>query len=283
MTKLNNVALLIRDGGHTGFCYYNVLKKYNLVPEKIIFHSKIKNPKKTYSIKKYIKNKIRGVFDEVGGANIVKAPKIKEIVSKIKINNVIEESGYIYTDIINVEKDVLINKKNNIEYVNIKGVNDSSFVELIKNLKQKYIIFSGGGILRGEILNLDKRFIHVHPGILPEIRGADCFIWSAIIRKKIGMSALFLNEGIDTGDVIGSKEFEVPIFKKINNVSDQTLKKILNSYVTPHYRANYLADLLLKEPNPDNWSTFKQSRSSGKQYYFMHEDIFADAKNIFFK
>lgn len=45
------------------------------------------------------------------------------------------------------------------------------------------ILFTGGGILPEQVLMLPQlKFLHVHPGFLPAIRGADCALWSTTVR-----------------------------------------------------------------------------------------------------
>jgi methionyl-tRNA formyltransferase len=62
-------------------------------------------------------------------------------------------------------------------------------------------------ILRKEILNLfPYRAINMHISYLPFNRGADPNFWSFIERTPKGVSIHYLDEGVDTGDIIVQKE-----------------------------------------------------------------------------
>jgi len=62
-------------------------------------------------------------------------------------------------------------------------------------------------ILRKEILDLfPNRAINMHISFLPYNRGADPNFWSLIERTPKGVSIHYLDEGVDTGDIIVQKE-----------------------------------------------------------------------------
>ena len=87
---------------------------------------------------------------------------------------------------------------------------DINNVELIKYLKTLYLdfcIFSGGGILKKEILELSTKFVHFHPGIVPNYRGSTCFYYSILNDDECGVTAFIMKEGLDVGDVICKKSF----------------------------------------------------------------------------
>jgi methionyl-tRNA formyltransferase len=62
-------------------------------------------------------------------------------------------------------------------------------------------------ILRGEILNkFPNRAINLHISYLPWNRGADPNFWSFVENSPKGVTIHYLDEGIDTGDIITQKE-----------------------------------------------------------------------------
>ncbi|EFL91636.1 hypothetical protein REG_1079 [Candidatus Regiella insecticola LSR1] len=66
-------------------------------------------------------------------------------------------------------------------------------------------LFTGGGIVPGSFFNLkNTRFLHIHPGYLPNIRGADCLLWSTMLAGYASATCFYLDPGIDTGDVINA-------------------------------------------------------------------------------
>ena len=161
----------------------------------------------------------------------------------------------------------------------IEHINEEYLISfLAAELPEKYIVYCGGGILRKEILNCGKRFIHVHPGKVPSVKGADCFLWSSLVHKRIGMSAFFMNEGIDTGDIIDTKSYSIPNFEiDFGQLTTIAVRQLLINYVDPHYRAEMLGSLFNNIPNPGYWKTTRQYPSEGKTYYFMHDGLLPKA------
>ena len=64
------------------------------------------------------------------------------------------------------------------------------------------------------IFKTGKNFIHIHPGYLPEVRGADGLLWSIKEYNKIGVSSFIMNHKIDSGEIIFREKSKAPI---INN------------------------------------------------------------------
>ena len=63
------------------------------------------------------------------------------------------------------------------------------------------------GILPPSLLALPGvKFIHVHPGFLPYVRGSDGLLWSALIRNKPGVSVFYMDPEIDGGKIISAGE-----------------------------------------------------------------------------
>jgi methionyl-tRNA formyltransferase len=54
------------------------------------------------------------------------------------------------------------------------------------------------------------RYLHVHPGRLPEYRGSTPMYYALLAEGRLAASALFLDAGIDTGGVIAEREFDAP-------------------------------------------------------------------------
>lgn len=79
------------------------------------------------------------------------------------------------------------------------------FVDILQNLAPDLIVVVAfGQILSKDILVLPPRgCINVHASILPRYRGAAPMQW-AIIRgeKETGVTTMFMDEGLDTGDVL---------------------------------------------------------------------------------
>jgi folate-dependent phosphoribosylglycinamide formyltransferase PurN len=75
---------------------------------------------------------------------------------------------------------------------------------ILKKLEPEYIIMMGGGILTDNTISLASRgVINVHPGWLPYFRGIDVIRHAILAEKCIAITAHYIDEGIDTGNIIG--------------------------------------------------------------------------------
>lgn len=65
-------------------------------------------------------------------------------------------------------------------------------------------------VLSGEFISLFPRgCINLHPALLPYNRGRYPNVWSIVTKTPAGVTLHYIDEGIDTGDVIAQKEVPV--------------------------------------------------------------------------
>lgn len=93
-----------------------------------------------------------------------------------------------------------------------KDINSDHMKEAIQGVEAKYLIYSGYGgyILKPHLFQLNKKYVHVHAGILPQYRGSTTVYYSYLQEKVIGATAIFLNEKIDEGEIIVQDTFLLP-------------------------------------------------------------------------
>ena len=94
--------------------------------------------------------------------------------------------------------------------------NSRSCQSAIKNLNQKWIVYSGPGgkILSKETLNLGKKFLHAHPGLLPAYKGSTTIYYSLLAESFCGVSAFIMDEKIDNGPIIIQRKFPPPVDRR---------------------------------------------------------------------
>jgi len=144
------------------------------------------------------------------------------------------------------------------------------------------VLFTGGGLVRAGLLGLPGvRFIHVHPGHLPHVRGADGLLWSLLVRGRPGVSAFYMERGIDTGSVIAAREL-APLSVALGAAErpdDLTLYRALFSFVDPLLRAELLVGELLarEDAAPDALPAREQDPRQGITYHFLHPALRAVA------
>ena len=133
----------------------------------------------------------------------------------------------------------------------------SCLIKYVKNNQLDFYIFTGGGVLKKPILNSGTKFIHLHPGIVPQYRGSTCFYYSILNDGNCGVTAYVMEEKLDAGDIIFQKKFQAPKHKFLDTVFD------------PHIRSNTLIEML--ENNLlDDCNFKKQDKSEGDMYFIIH-------------
>lgn len=90
--------------------------------------------------------------------------------------------------------------------------NNTEFIEEIKLLQPDVIcVVAYGKILPKEILEIPKLgCINVHGSLLPKYRGAAPIQWAVINGEKVtGITTMYMDVGMDTGDMILKEEVEI--------------------------------------------------------------------------
>ena len=97
-------------------------------------------------------------------------------------------------------------------YQPVKIRNNTEFIEEIKSLNPEVIcVVAYGKILPKEILDIpEKGCINVHGSLLPKYRGAAPIQWAVLNGDKTtGITTMYMDIGMDTGDMILRREVEI--------------------------------------------------------------------------
>lgn len=152
----------------------------------------------------------------------------------------------------------LICNKYNIEFHRIENINSNRNENLIKKLKPDLIsVCHFEKILKNNIIKIPLLgCINLHPSLLPHYRGLSPQHWPIINgEKETGITIHFINEGIDTGDII--LQYKIPIDSNMY-VSELQIK-MLNIYKSIMKDAIALLSLNKKQftkQNPLNGSYY---------------------------
>lgn len=173
-----------------------------------------------------------------------------------------------------------------VDRVMVRGLSDPALSEHLASISPTAVLFTGGGIVRRNLLDIEGiRFIHVHPGKLPEVRGGDGLLWSILLRGRPGSSSFYMDAGIDTGEMIVSRDFE-PIQIELGpepRPDDMTLYRSVFSFVDLLYRlALLIEDVLGHGDDPLDYSAETQNEDEGVTYHFLHERLRSRALEILF-
>lgn len=175
--------------------------------------------------------------------------------------NKLQPKKIIYLNNGNRKFSKILNKKKfffpKIEVINILGktINSKKF-NFLKKIKSDFIVFSGypGDIIKKNILCM-KSFIHCHPGKLPKYKGSTTIYYSILKENKIFCSSIILNQYIDEGNILLTKEFPIP----------KNIYSIDKSY-DDQIRAKTLVETLKKI----NFLKTKKQNKKYSQYFVIH-------------
>ena len=160
-------------------------------------------------------------------------------------------------DISKSVKDTLTGNDLTFKEFNFVDINHQDLVKHIENNEEGFLILTGGGILKKEILNSGVKFIHFHPGIVPNYRGSTCFYYSILDEGNCGVTAYIMDEKLDTGDIVYQKKFNKPNHIFVDDVYD------------PFIRSETLVELIKKDILKKN--NFKKNNPlEGETFFIIH-------------
>ena len=101
--------------------------------------------------------------------------------------------------------------QNGLNLFQPKNMKDHLFIEKIKLLKPDFIIVVAFRMIPKIIWEIpDIGTINLHASLLPNYRGAAPINWTIINNEKFtGVSTFFINEKIDSGDILLQKRIEI--------------------------------------------------------------------------
>lgn len=115
-------------------------------------------------------------------------------------------------------------EENDLPFYQTDNVNQKKFIELFQEKDIDLIIsVNFNQILRKEIIQIpEKGCINVHASLLPKYRGRAPLNWAIINGEdKTGVTVHFIDEDIDTGDIILQREIPIKDDDYINDILSQ--------------------------------------------------------------
>jgi methionyl-tRNA formyltransferase len=148
--------------------------------------------------------------------------------------------------------------------------NDINIIQVNKKDLEKKFLYNNEDILLSvgfrylipkNIFSLFRYSINIHPSLLPKYKGA--YSGFAVIEngeKETGITAHFIDEGVDTGDIINQIKIPINIYDTIDTIN----KKLL--YIEPDFVIHTLLMIknnnivILKQPKLDNETIYNKKR-----------------------
>lgn len=163
----------------------------------------------------------------------------------------------------------------NIESILIKNLSDDALLAKLSGEKKSSILYTGGGIMPLKLLDLEHlRFIHIHPGFLPEVRGADCLLWSNLIYGQSSASSFYMAKGIDTGDILKAKWLPIlDLNLNGHQIDGLSMYRMIYSFIDPWVRSVLLKDLVTEHSDFFEIHSTSQNSAEGLNFHFMHQKL----------
>ncbi len=121
----------------------------------------------------------------------------------------------------------------NIPLAQVENHNNERCEELLSKFDLDLIVLGDTRVMKKNIMAIPKiGTVNSHPGYLPDVKGNNPYIWAIINDLPQGCSIHFIDENVDTGDVLMREMIDL---------------KTCKSYIDLLNKINYLcADLMLR-------------------------------------
>jgi methionyl-tRNA formyltransferase len=137
-------------------------------------------------------------------ARIIKEP-LKEILPKVLIQK-LQRNDQRSVDL------QAVTNGYKVPMMKTDDVNSERFIEKVKNMQVDLILSAAyPQIFSKELISIPKYgAVNFHPSLLPKYRGAHPHYWVIVKgEEKSGLTAHFMTEDIDDGDIIGQIEYGI--------------------------------------------------------------------------
>lgn len=152
-------------------------------------------------------------------------------------------------------------------------INSNSTKKLFEDLKPNIMIAAFWGyLIKPYIFKIPKDgTINLHPGYLPFNRGMNPNVWPFIENTPAGVTIHYIDEGIDTGDIIAQKKIPLSPIDTAGTLEKKTWQEIIMLFkkIWPNLKMNKI-----KRKKQNNLlSTFHRAKDVSKL-----DQIFLDKK-----
>ena len=134
---------------------------------------------------------------------------------------------------------------------------NEEFIEGIKGMQPDLLcVVAYGKILPKELLDIPKYgAINVHGSLLPQYRGSAPIQWAVLNGdKKTGITTMFMDEGMDTGDMILKEETEIgdnettgELWERLSKIGSKLLVETINRIDCVKNKENKTLEEIKKE------------------------------------
>ena len=126
----------------------------------------------------------------------------------------------------------------NVPVIETEDVNSESLYQTLTDLKPDIFVVVAFSILPDRILDIPKKCsINIHPSILPKYRGSSPIQYALLNGdKKTGVTIIDMNQNVDSGNILGQKEMDVPndanfgyLYEKLGILGSKLLLEVIDN------------------------------------------------------
>jgi len=271
MQKELDLVVLAHTQSPLHLAYLTYLHRNGYTPKKILALTIVPSTGKTQLLKRFVGEHFTAVARRVV-QTLVSFPRRRQIRSLM--NRV--QAGHEPIDFQRLPR--LSAFASEVEQVFADSLEDPRLLNAVRAQEPKALLFTGGGIVGPSLLEKSgKTIFHVHPGLVPEVKGSDGFLWSSLVRGAPGYSCFYMNAGIDTGDIILTKEFDPVRLPDCDQETPDQLYDAILRFLDPHLRAQTFVDVVKmseEQDQPlDQLPSRRQDPNEGRTYFFMQSKL----------
>ncbi len=112
-------------------------------------------------------------------------------------------------------------------------INAENVVKRILDLEPDLLVCYGSSLIKSKLVDIFKgKFLNVHLGLSPYYRGSGTNIWPLINYEPqfVGATFMFLDEGIDTGNIIHQISAKYFLGDSPHSIGNRTIKEMTKVY-----------------------------------------------------
>lgn len=139
-------------------------------------------------------------------------------------------------------------------------VNSAHTHNILRSEKTDIAIQAGVGIIKKQVLRIPKiGILNAHMALLPKYRGMNVLEWSLFYGDPVGMSIHFIDEGIDTGDILLQEAINIEKGDTIERLRQKADRLFTGLFIKA-----------VKGLQEGSLKRVEQAEEDGRQYFVMH-------------
>ena len=138
---------------------------------------------------------------------LLKNSKVKELIEEIE--KFFDFYPGFISEMYNFKNLLLFKKK--LKYINSISINSDLLYKKLNSTEDIYIN-TGNEIIK-KPLKKNIKILHIHPGYLPNVKGADSSFHMIDNFNILGVSSFLVNKKIDEGEILFRENIAIPQFK----------------------------------------------------------------------